>query len=102
VVARARAAIASRLTFTQAYLTTSKEGQEIEDAVREIAEGLRTPDAFTEVDRRLAELVIPHEEWETLYRQRLQVERDLWVDNARPSDGGPIAAIGRAVRGIAS
>lgn len=102
-LARARAAIASRLAFTEAYLTTAKESQEIEDALREIAEGIRTPDAFAEIDRRLAELVVPHDEWEVLYRQRLQVERDLWVDQARQKEeSGPVASVGKVIRRIAS
>ncbi|MDQ3346260.1 MAG: hypothetical protein M3473_08225, partial [Chloroflexota bacterium] len=29
------------------------------------------------IDERLKQLTVPYEEWEVLYRQRLQVERDL-------------------------
>ncbi|MCA1569915.1 MAG: hypothetical protein LC798_06250 [Chloroflexi bacterium] len=79
-VARARAAVADRLTKTAAYLTTSEEAQEAEDALR----ALRNPDdreqaltTLARVDERLAALTVPYEEWEVLYRQRLQVERDL-------------------------
>ena len=35
-----------------------------------------------ELDRMLAELTIPYEEWEVLYRQRLQLERDFLRDPA--------------------
>ena len=82
-VARARAAIADRLTRTQAYLTASEEAQQIEDALRELhdpadptglEEGLRI---LAAIDERLKQLTVPYEEWEVLYRQRLQVERDL-------------------------
>ncbi|MBA3627561.1 MAG: hypothetical protein H0W60_07480, partial [Chloroflexi bacterium] len=131
-VARARAAVASRLPFTAAYLTAGKEGQRIEDRLAAIAGRLEpvrhvsratatatadgadsdTPgsadaasarsavggsvdaaiaasdgDTATaidqaisdvqEVDEELASLVISWDEWEVLYRVRLQVERDL-------------------------
>jgi hypothetical protein len=108
-VARARAAVADRLTETEAYLTTTQEAQEVEDEIR----ALRTSTAATaggvlrRLDGHLARLVIPYEEWEVLYRQRLQVERDLLrneqhasppVDaEAKSRDDGPIARIGRAV-----
>ena len=97
-VARARAAVADRLTKTDAYLTASEEAQEVEDALRV----LRDPDdsekaltALKAIDKRLAELTVPYEEWEVLYRQRLQVERDLL--RARviepPKEPGPVAAV---------
>jgi hypothetical protein len=84
-VARARAAIADRLTETEAYLTTEKEAQEIEDALRELRRGAdrsRVAEVLPAVDEQLARLTVPHEEWEVLYRQRLQVERDLLRDGA--------------------
>ena len=62
-----------------------------------------------EVDVALAELVVPHEEWEVLYRLRLQVERDLLATRdviegridgeERPGDVGPAT---RIVQGIGS
>ncbi|MDQ3492584.1 MAG: hypothetical protein M3452_04920 [Chloroflexota bacterium] len=131
-VARARAAIASRLPFTAAYLTAGKEGQRIEDrlaaiagrigSVRHVSRATATATAdgadsdtagsadagaarsamdgsvhaaiaasdgdtaeaidqairdVQEVDEELAGLVISWDEWEVLYRVRLQVERDL-------------------------
>ena len=131
-VARARAAIASRLPFTAAYLTAGKEGQRIEDrlaaiagrleSVRHVSRATATATAdgadsgtpgsadgasarsamgrsvgaaiaasdgdtgaaidqairgVQEVDEELASLVISWDEWEVLYRVRLQVERDL-------------------------
>lgn len=89
-VARARAAMASRLTTSAAHLTTVAEAQAIED--RLIALGKRRdPDApdrparfddavaaeFAAIDEELASIEIPYEEWEVLFRERLQVERDL-------------------------
>jgi hypothetical protein len=78
-VARARAAIADRLTETQAHLTTSQEAQEIEDAIRAARDpgaDVTAPEVLPSIDARLAALTVPYEEWEVLYRQRLQLERD--------------------------
>lgn len=88
-VTRARAAIASRLTTSAAHMTVSAEAQAIEDRLTTLAVGPdgkgdhapRFDDAaaaeFAAIDDKLATLRIPYEEWEILYRQRLQVERDL-------------------------
>jgi hypothetical protein len=83
-MARARAAIAVELTESPAYLTTSAESQEIEDAVAKLArrDGERPAPAewrrqLEELDVRIARLAVPFDEWETVYRQRLQVEREL-------------------------
>ena len=88
-VARARAAIASRLTTSAAHLTVSAEAQAFEDRLVVLAGKSNSEDdfrpsfdeakaaAFAALDEVLATMVIPYEEWEVLYRQRLQVERDL-------------------------
>jgi ABC-type multidrug transport system fused ATPase/permease subunit len=91
-VARARAAIATRLTATAAYLTTSKEAQAVEDRLDEIvrARGRTREDGRTRrsdrlieelraTDTTLATLDVDYAEWEVLYRMRLQIERDLLV-----------------------
>jgi hypothetical protein len=84
--ARARAAIASRLTDTPAYMTTSAEAQHVEDLIRDAAGDAADRDLHSvqarvarlrAVDIVLARLTVPFDEWETVYRQRLQVERDL-------------------------
>jgi hypothetical protein len=76
-VARGRAAIAARLTFTEAYLTAAKESQQIEDRLLALAHaGTPRREQFREIDERLGKLVVPFEEWETLYRLRLQVENE--------------------------
>ena len=88
LVARARAAMASRLTTSAAHLTVSAEAQAIEDRLTALATGSAQPperppfDDAAAADLRgdrhlLATLVVPYDEWEVLYRQRLQVERDL-------------------------
>ena len=122
LVARARAAMASRLTTSAAHLTVSAEAQAVEDRLTALGKGSGDADhpprfddaaaaAFTEIDETLATMVIPYDEWEVLYRQRLQVERDLRVGAMAgdavlgaetPGVGGPIAtltSVGRLLRG---
>ena len=118
-VARGRAAVASRLTFTAAYLTSSKESQEIEErleqiwrAVRDIGDQqsiaervaqLRTD--LLSVDQQMETLTVDYDEWEVLYRQRLQVERDLLnvdVTDRDESGGGPLKKVAEIVKGAVS
>jgi len=110
-MARARAAIASRLASTAASMTTSREAQAIELRLevltRPAIAGGRPggaagpPEAgldpgivreLVSIDGALSELEVPADEWETLYRIRLQVERDLLaghsVGEAFPGDAG--------------
>src|SRR6266542_3641875 len=91
-VLRARAAIAIRLPRAPAYLTVSKESQQLEDRLLAAAAGVdggAGPVAIRQdlaaVDRRLQELAVPFEEWETLYRQRVQIERDLLARDREPA-----------------
>ena len=78
---RARAIIAEHLTFTRAYLTWDKEANELEDALRRVFESVQAGagiDALARVgalEQRMAKLTLPYEEWEVLFRQKLQVER---------------------------
>lgn len=87
-VTRARAAMASRLTTSAAHLTVTAEAQAIEDRLTALAKGsgdTEHPPRFDEaaaaefaaIDEELATIRVSYEEWEVLYRQRLQVERDL-------------------------
>jgi len=118
-VARARAAIASRLTATAASMTTSAEAQEIEarlerlsaarvaggtpgDASAATSTTPRPVDPLVElasIDAALAVLTVPQDEWEVLYRERLQVERDLLAGHrpgaAFPGGGPDTLAVGR-------
>jgi hypothetical protein len=110
LVMRARAAMASTLTTSAAHLTVSAEAQGIEDRLALLArdeppEGARTfDDAAAEeldaIDRRLATVEIPYEEWEVLFRQRLQVERDLRARAMATSDAQPpvLEPVARALR----
>jgi hypothetical protein len=82
LVARSRALIAAQLTSAPAYMTTSAEAERLEDELRGIAElGPGLPrvalDRLDAVDRELMRLTVPFDEWETVYRERLQLERDI-------------------------
>ena len=111
-VARARAAIASRLTASSVYLTTTKESQIIEDRLTALAQttpardGLGRPvldetirKELAAIDDALARLDVDYDEWEVLYRMRLQVERDLLngasVGQAFPGATEPVVAGGQ-------
>jgi hypothetical protein len=83
-------------------MTTAEESQQVEDVLLAISEGRAPAGAMGAVDDRLARLTIPHDEWEVLYRQRLQVERDLRERQAAARDVGsgvgPLALVGRLLR----
>jgi hypothetical protein len=84
---RARAAIVSRLATTSAHLTTSAEAQELEDRLGSLARDGGTAGAgprggFTAIDETLLDLAVPNDEWDILYRMRLQIERDLLAGSA--------------------
>ncbi len=117
LVARARAAMASRLTTSAAHLTVSAEAQAVEDRLTALgtAEGpagqppVYDPAAaaeFGEIDQELATILIPYEEWEVLYRQRLQVERNLRANAMAATSatadepGGRLAGAMDAVRQV--
>ena len=114
--ARARAAISSTLTRAPAYMTTTAEAQRIEDAILEAAGDPADRDPASvrgriarvrSLDSRIARLTVPFDEWETVYRERLQVERDLVameIDTSpgttaverKPSVGAQVVALGTA------
>jgi hypothetical protein len=115
-VARARAALATRVPNAPAYLTTSAEAQKIEDkldAVRDAGRNAppqQTLGKLSEIDEQLAALAVPYDEWQVLYRLRLQLERDARaaLDNGdstiRPQLGetgmpevGPTGGAGRGL-----
>jgi hypothetical protein len=92
---RARAAVVSRLATTSAHLTTSAEAQELEDRLGHLAEpgglpgtGAAARAAFAAIDARLLDLAVPTDEWDILYRMRLQIERDLLV-GVKPGTASP-------------
>ena len=97
---RARAAILSRLATTAAHLTTSEEAQKVEDQIAKVsalggatggglAGGVHA--AFKAIDESLLELAVPTDQWDILYRLRLEVERDVLI-GARPGTEFPRAS----------
>jgi hypothetical protein len=96
-VARARAAIAAKLVESPAYLTASAESEKIEDRLTALAreDDTTAMSRLADLDREIARLPVPFEEWETIYRQRLQVERYILAREPRmdePSRAGRLAA----------
>jgi len=77
----ARAAIMTSLARASAHFTTSAESQKVEDRLELISRpSTPTLDALAEVeavDRELARLDIPSDDWDILLRLRLQAERDV-------------------------
>jgi hypothetical protein len=91
-LARARAAIADRLTHAPAYLTMSEEAEKVEDRLGAVAASdaplAERLGKLKEIDSTLAALTVPFDEWETLYRERLQIERDI-LASALGTESGP-------------
>lgn len=100
-VARSRAAIASTLTGSPVYLTASAESEKVEDAIRRLIDD-RGTDAdraaghLRELDARIARLEVPFDEWETVYRERLQLERDLLRRSKRRDGPKAVASVAGA------
>jgi hypothetical protein len=78
---RIRAAILSALATSDAHLTTVPKRRPVEDRLQHLSDGVMAPRSPEEmrqklapVDRELLALVVSTEEWDVLYRQRLQIE----------------------------
>jgi hypothetical protein len=114
--ARANAIIAEQLAFAPAYMTWTKEANEIEDRLRKIWGTLRQqadrPGMMNRLTNRLAAVEhdlrtveLSYEEWDVLFREKLMVERGLLqikadlVDRPRDLTDAPPEEIGaNAVR----
>jgi hypothetical protein len=91
-VSRARAAISRDVRSVDAWFTTTKEAQKVEDRLaalepaRAQGGGSSRSGPLAALDRDLMRLTVPQEEWELLYRRRLQIaagaDRDLRVPGA--------------------
>jgi len=70
---------------SSAYLTASAESEKIEDRLTALArmDEATAMSRLAELDGEIARLPVPFEEWETVYRQRLQVERNLLARRLR-------------------
>jgi hypothetical protein len=97
-VTRVQAAVASRLTTADAWMTMTPEGQKIEDLLAGLAKAEPGEDerdaVLADIDHRLASRDIPYDEWELLFRERLQVERDLLI-GTKPGTASPASPDGR-------
>jgi len=84
--ARARAILAEHLTYTKAYLTWTKEANQIEEQLgalwRSPTSVASTRRQLAEIDGQLRSLKLSYEEWEILFRQRLLI--DLQLSGAAP------------------
>jgi hypothetical protein len=93
-VARARALVARDVPSKDAWFTTSKEAQKIEDrlAALESADQATKAAMLPDVDRDLLDLTIDQDTFEVLYRRRLQLavspESDV-SDDAEPRPSPP-------------
>jgi hypothetical protein len=86
-VAHARAAIAEQLSFSEAHLTWTKEGNELEDQLNDLWRRIKGTEGrsywtsaaarLQAIDRELGRLEVPFEEWEVLFRTKLLLEREL-------------------------
>jgi hypothetical protein len=87
--AHARAVLGERLTVTHAYLTWTKESNEVEDEIRRAWQALgdhRAHEAagrLARLEDRLHALTVPYEEWEVLFRQTLLAQRGLLAADSR-------------------
>lgn len=97
-VARARALVARDVPSKDAWFTTTKEAQQIEDrlAALESADPASRVPRLAEIDRDLLNLTIDQDTFEVLYRRRLQlaVGPELDVrDKGEPSPSPPEPAV---------
>jgi hypothetical protein len=74
---KARAVIVSRLATSSAHFTTSSESQALEDRLAHVARrGGAVDGELDDIDAELLTIDVAAEDWDILYRLRLQVERD--------------------------
>jgi hypothetical protein len=91
---RVRAAIQRRLGFGDAYLTWNDDAQDIEDALMAAHHDARGDvpklrERLDEIQERMDTASLNSEEWNVLYRRRLQVELTARVrDDEKESDSG--------------
>jgi hypothetical protein len=74
-VAKARALVTRDVPSRDAWFTTTKEAQKVEDriAALETADGPTRARELPELDRRLLDLTVDQDTFEVLYRRRLQL-----------------------------
>jgi hypothetical protein len=85
---RARAAIERELAFGEVYLTWSEQSQALEDELKRICEAAGNDlrvlvDELDQLQERVDSAPITSDEWNVLYRLRLQMERRAWSSDRR-------------------
>ncbi len=77
----ARAVLMTRLVTAAAHSTTNDESQKVEDRIERLVtsrpSSAKAGDGLAAIDKTLEQLDIPAEDWDILFRLRLQAERDL-------------------------
>lgn len=78
---RARFVLMTGLTTAAAHATTQAEAQKVEDRIESLLaerpSASARDDGLARIDATLARLEIPTEDWDILFRLRIQAERDL-------------------------
>lgn len=105
LVARAQAVTVEQLAFAPAYMTWTKEGNDLEDRLRSMWERLKNPGGIV-VQKKIVEELhrfeeetrntkLQYDEWSILFREKLLLERALWqmasgvkTEPQEPADGG--------------
>jgi len=104
---RIRATILAALAGADAHLTAGVEAQDVEDQLKAMSIAVtgshgprRQALELASIDRTLLAIDIPDDEWDMLYRLRLQAERDLLhrTFGEIPVDGDPLADATAAAR----
>ena len=86
--AHARAVLAERLTVTHAYLTWTKEANEVEDQIRLVWDDIAAHHAeaaarrLHSIEAKIRGLAVPYEEWDVLFRQTLLAQREILLLDA--------------------
>lgn len=99
---RARAALERQLPFSNARITWSEDARALEDELMEAhraanGDGEATRRRLAAIQERIDAASLDVEEWNVLYRLRLQVEQAAAVDETdhQPGTPGPAALSGR-------
>lgn len=93
VLGRVQASLTVALAFSKAYMTWTKDANEIEDRLEDIrVQAEEAPNAevlaqaverLKGIERDIHDLNVTHDEWQTLFREKLLVERMLLQDEVR-------------------
>ena len=82
LVAAVQAALTEMLPFTPAYLTWTRDANEIEDRLRETWRA-HSAQALDDIEHTIRHTGVAFEEWEVLFREFLLVERRLRLEALR-------------------